>query len=111
MRRLQAKKKAYELLGGMSFVGVPKETLYQERQRHGIILFLVCVQYNDLFVLIYNLIHNLVIFAVSTTAPNPLQAIILLHSRVIQLPSWVDPNVLRYTLIIHPQNSPLSDEE
>ncbi|KAK7064334.1 ER-golgi trafficking TRAPP I complex 85 kDa subunit-domain-containing protein [Favolaschia claudopus] len=51
------------------------------------------------------------IFAVSTTAPNPLQAITALHSRAIELPSWVDPSFLRYTLIIHPQNSPFSDEE
>ncbi|GLB36017.1 putative ER-Golgi trafficking TRAPP I complex 85 kDa subunit [Lyophyllum shimeji] len=52
-----------------------------------------------------------IILAVSTTAPNPLQAITALHSRALELPSWVDPNILRYTLIIHPENSPLSDEE
>ncbi|KAJ6574977.1 ER-golgi trafficking TRAPP I complex 85 kDa subunit-domain-containing protein [Mycena capillaripes] len=51
------------------------------------------------------------ILAVSTTAPNPLQAITALHSRAIELPSWVDPTFLRYTLIVHPQNSPFSDEE
>ncbi|KAJ7900204.1 ER-golgi trafficking TRAPP I complex 85 kDa subunit-domain-containing protein [Mycena olivaceomarginata] len=51
------------------------------------------------------------ILAVSTTAPNPLQAITALHARAIELPSWVDPTFLRYTLIIHPQNSPFSDEE
>ncbi|KAJ7275176.1 ER-golgi trafficking TRAPP I complex 85 kDa subunit-domain-containing protein [Mycena haematopus] len=51
------------------------------------------------------------ILAVSTTAPNPLQAITALHSRAVELPSWVDPSFLRYTLIIHPQNSPFSDEE
>ncbi|CAA7259922.1 unnamed protein product [Cyclocybe aegerita] len=51
------------------------------------------------------------ILAVSTTAPNPLQAITTLHSRAQQLPSWVDTNVLRYTLIIHPSHSPLSAEE
>ncbi|KAH9486608.1 hypothetical protein JR316_0000673 [Psilocybe cubensis] len=51
------------------------------------------------------------ILAVSTTAPNPLQAITALHSRTNQLPPWVDTNFLRYTLIIHPQNSPLSAEE
>ncbi|KAF8213184.1 ER-golgi trafficking TRAPP I complex 85 kDa subunit-domain-containing protein [Mycena galopus ATCC 62051] len=51
------------------------------------------------------------ILAVSTTAPNPLQAITALHSRAIEFPSWVDPSFLRYTLIIHPQNSPFSDEE
>ncbi|KAF8078759.1 ER-golgi trafficking TRAPP I complex 85 kDa subunit-domain-containing protein [Lyophyllum atratum] len=52
-----------------------------------------------------------VILAVSTTAPNPLQAITALHSRALEFPSWVDPNILRYTLIIHPENSPLSNEE
>ncbi|KAF8913001.1 ER-golgi trafficking TRAPP I complex 85 kDa subunit-domain-containing protein [Gymnopilus junonius] len=52
-----------------------------------------------------------VILAVSTTAPNPLQAITALHSRSNQFPPWVDTNFLRYTLIIHPKNSPLSDEE
>jgi hypothetical protein len=54
---------------------------------------------------------NAVILAVSTTAPNPLQAITALHSRIIELPSWVDSVFLRYTLIVHPKNSPLSDEE
>ncbi|KAF8167761.1 ER-golgi trafficking TRAPP I complex 85 kDa subunit-domain-containing protein [Crassisporium funariophilum] len=52
-----------------------------------------------------------VILAVSTTAPNPLQAITAMHSRNLQFPPWVDGNFLRYTLIIHPQNSPLTDEE
>ncbi|KAG5647602.1 hypothetical protein DXG03_008955 [Asterophora parasitica] len=52
-----------------------------------------------------------IILSVSTTSPNPLQAITALHSRAIELPLWVDPNILRYTLIIHPENSPLSDEE
>lgn len=52
-----------------------------------------------------------VILAVSTTAPNPLQAVATLHSRAIDLPAWVDPACLRYTLIIHPQDSPLSEEE
>ncbi|KAJ7125714.1 ER-golgi trafficking TRAPP I complex 85 kDa subunit-domain-containing protein [Mycena crocata] len=52
-----------------------------------------------------------IILAVSTTAPNPLQAITALHSRAIELPSWVDPTFLRYTLIVHPKNSPFSDEE
>ncbi|KIY45752.1 hypothetical protein FISHEDRAFT_66805 [Fistulina hepatica ATCC 64428] len=52
-----------------------------------------------------------VILAVSTMAPNPLQAISALHTRPIDLPSWVDTTHLQYTLIIHPPNSPLSDEE
>ncbi|KAF7306800.1 hypothetical protein MIND_00471700 [Mycena indigotica] len=52
-----------------------------------------------------------IILAVSTTAPNPLQAITALHSRAIELPSWVDNTFLRYTLIVHPKNSPFSEEE
>uniref|UniRef100_A0A0W0FGI2 Uncharacterized protein n=1 Tax=Moniliophthora roreri TaxID=221103 RepID=A0A0W0FGI2_MONRR len=52
-----------------------------------------------------------VILAVSTNSPNPLQAITALHSRSIDLPSWVDPLHLRFTLIIHSKNSSLSDEE
>ncbi|EEB98386.1 hypothetical protein MPER_02114 [Moniliophthora perniciosa FA553] len=52
-----------------------------------------------------------VILAVSTSSPNPLQAITALHSRSIELPSWVDPLHLRFTLIIHSKNSSLSDEE
>jgi len=52
-----------------------------------------------------------VILAVSTTAPNPLQAISALHSRTMDFPSWVDTTRLLYTLIVHPKNSPLSDEE
>ncbi|KAG6818052.1 hypothetical protein H0H87_009207 [Tephrocybe sp. NHM501043] len=51
------------------------------------------------------------ILAVSTTSPNPLQAVAALHSRALQLPPWVDTNILPYTLIIHPENSPLSNEE
>lgn len=52
-----------------------------------------------------------VILAVSTTVPNPLQAIAALHSRTLQFPPWVDTNVLRYILIVHPRNSDFSDEE
>ncbi|KAK7059092.1 hypothetical protein VNI00_001716 [Paramarasmius palmivorus] len=52
-----------------------------------------------------------VILAVSTNSSNPLQAITALHSRPIDLPSWVDPLHLKFTLIIHPKNSSLSDEE
>ncbi|KAH6916862.1 ER-golgi trafficking TRAPP I complex 85 kDa subunit-domain-containing protein [Coprinopsis sp. MPI-PUGE-AT-0042] len=52
-----------------------------------------------------------VILAVSTASPNPLQVITELHSRPIQLPAWVDQTYLKYTLIIHPNDSPLSDEE
>lgn len=53
----------------------------------------------------------LVIYAVSTRAPNPLQAITTLLSRKHDLPPWVDQTHLRYTLIIHPQDSSLNDEE
>ncbi|KZW02555.1 hypothetical protein EXIGLDRAFT_415091 [Exidia glandulosa HHB12029] len=52
-----------------------------------------------------------VVLAVSTSAPNPLAAITALHSRPSDLPQWVDPNMLRYTLIVHTPNSPLNDEE
>jgi hypothetical protein len=52
-----------------------------------------------------------VILAVSTTAPNPLQALTALHSRPLDFPSWVDPTHLQYNLIVHPQNSSLNDEE
>ncbi|KAG7450664.1 uncharacterized protein BT62DRAFT_927934 [Guyanagaster necrorhizus] len=52
-----------------------------------------------------------VMMGVSTNAPNPLQAITALHARPLEFPSWVDPNILRCTLIIHPQDSALSDEE
>lgn len=50
-----------------------------------------------------------VILAVSTTAVNPLQALQDLNVRPIGLPTWVDITHLRYYLIIHPSNSPLSD--
>lgn len=50
-----------------------------------------------------------VVFAVSTTAANPLQALEELHSRRNELPSWVDSTHLRCSLIIHPQNSSMSD--
>ncbi|KAF9229138.1 hypothetical protein BS17DRAFT_742850 [Gyrodon lividus] len=52
-----------------------------------------------------------IVLAVSTTAPNPLQAITTLHSRILEFPSWVDTTHLLCTLIIHPRESPLSDEE
>jgi hypothetical protein len=55
--------------------------------------------------------YTVVIMAVSTMAPNPLQAITALHSRALDFPSWVDLTILRYTLIIHPRGSTLSDEE
>ncbi|KAG7099059.1 hypothetical protein E1B28_000934 [Marasmius oreades] len=52
-----------------------------------------------------------IILAVSTNAPNPLQAVTTLHSRPTDLPSWVDPSHLKFTLIVHPKDSALSDEE
>ena len=70
-----------------------------------------CLLFSCLNLIIKTNTANAVILAVSTTAPNPLQAITALHSRPVELPAWVDSIYLRYTLIIHPQNSPLSDEE
>lgn len=52
-----------------------------------------------------------IILAVSTTAPNPLQAVTTLHSRTLEFPSWVDTSHLVCTLIVHPSTSALSDEE
>ncbi|THV07645.1 hypothetical protein K435DRAFT_825459 [Dendrothele bispora CBS 962.96] len=52
-----------------------------------------------------------VILAVSTNTPNPLQAVTNLHARSIELPAWVDPSYLRYTLVVHSKDSTLSDEE
>ena len=52
-----------------------------------------------------------VILAVSTMLPNPLHTLAQLHSRHVELPSWVDNTHLRYSLIVHPETSPLSDEE
>ncbi|CAL1695522.1 unnamed protein product [Somion occarium] len=49
-----------------------------------------------------------VIYAVSTMAGNPLQALQDLHNRPIELPPWVDNTYLRCTLIVHPSNSPLA---
>jgi hypothetical protein len=43
--------------------------------------------------------------------PNPLQTLAQLHARPLQFPSWVDTTHLRYSLIIHPENSPLTNEE
>lgn len=42
---------------------------------------------------------------------NPLQAVTNLYSRPLDLPSWVDPTILRYILIVHPTNSPLNPDE
>ena len=43
--------------------------------------------------------------------PNPLQTLAQLHARPLELPSWVDNTHLQYSLIVHPETSPLSDEE
>ncbi|KAG8904219.1 hypothetical protein FRB99_002083, partial [Tulasnella sp. 403] len=52
------------------------------------------------------------ILATTTLASNPLQAITNLHTRVVDFPPWVDTNILRYTLVIHPlQQSTLSLDE
>ncbi|TRM66415.1 ER-golgi trafficking TRAPP I complex 85 kDa subunit-domain-containing protein [Schizophyllum amplum] len=52
-----------------------------------------------------------IMLAVSTNTANPLQAIAMLHSRAIDLPPWVDPACLKYTLIVHTSTSSLNDEE
>lgn len=52
-----------------------------------------------------------VVYAVSTMLPNPLQTLAQLHARPLDLPSWVDNTHLEYSLIVHPETSPLSDEE
>jgi hypothetical protein len=59
----------------------------------------------------YSFNQSLVLMVVSTMVPNPLQAVSALHARQSELPSWVDPTHLRYTLVLHPQGSLLSDEE
>ncbi|CAE6378800.1 unnamed protein product [Rhizoctonia solani] len=52
------------------------------------------------------------IVATSTMAANPLQSISNLHSRTIDLPPWVDPTFLKFTLIIHPMtSSPLNMDQ
>ncbi|KAH9950452.1 ER-golgi trafficking TRAPP I complex 85 kDa subunit-domain-containing protein [Amylocystis lapponica] len=50
-----------------------------------------------------------IIYAVSTMAVNPLQALQDLHSRGFDFPPWVDITHLRYCLIVHPSSSPLAD--
>jgi hypothetical protein len=57
----------------------------------------------------FNLV--IVVFAVSTMLPNPLQTLAQLHARPLQFPSWVDTTHLKYSLVIHPENSPLTNEE
>lgn len=54
---------------------------------------------------------NTVIVATSTMAPNPLQSITALHARVPELPPWVEQNMLKYTLIVHPTPSKLDPNE
>ena len=53
--------------------------------------------------------HFSVICAVSTLAANPLQALQDMLARPPDFPPWVDNTHLRYSLIVHPNNSPLSD--
>jgi len=62
-------------------------------------------------VLVVSLNTVTVILAVSTMLPNPLHTLAQLHSRPSELPSWVDNTHLRYSLVVHPETSPLSDEE
>lgn len=61
--------------------------------------------------MVVSLILFSVILATSTNAPNPLQAISSLHARPPNLPPWVDPTALRYTLIVHTNDTNLNDEE
>ncbi|CAE6428840.1 unnamed protein product [Rhizoctonia solani] len=52
------------------------------------------------------------ILATSTMASNPLQSITNLHSRILDFPPWIDPMLLKFTLIIHPMaSSPLNIDE
>ncbi|KAF9517937.1 hypothetical protein BS47DRAFT_419756 [Hydnum rufescens UP504] len=51
------------------------------------------------------------ILATSTLAPNPLQAITILHARAPDLPPWVDTSMYRYTVIVHPSPSNLNPDE
>ncbi|PCH33758.1 hypothetical protein WOLCODRAFT_60797 [Wolfiporia cocos MD-104 SS10] len=50
-----------------------------------------------------------IIMTVSTRAVNPLQALQDLNARPLDLPPWVEPTHLRYYLIIHPADSPLTE--
>lgn len=59
--------------------------------------------------LMYKPLTLTVIYAVSTLAANPLQALQDMQSRPLDFPPWVDRTYLRYFLIVHPSNSPLSD--
>lgn len=60
---------------------------------------------------VFKLVSLEVVYAVSTNAPNPLQAATELHTRQIDFPSWVDPTHVRYTLIVHPEESQLNEDE
>ncbi|KAG8936905.1 hypothetical protein FRC02_009995 [Tulasnella sp. 418] len=52
------------------------------------------------------------ILATSTLHPNALQAVTNLQQRVAELPVWIDPHMMRYTLIVHPTGmSNLSQDE
>jgi hypothetical protein len=54
----------------------------------------------------------LVILATSTMASNPLQSVTTLHSRALDFPPWVDPTLLKFTLVVHPMaSSPLNMDE
>ena len=70
-----------------------------------------CVLPMHVLIISWVLIAHTVVLAVSTMLPNPLHTLAQLHARSVELPSWVDSTHLRYSLIVHPENSPLSDEE
>lgn len=104
------------LPGGRSCIIASRATTYLRGSKDGTIL--LPVWYFPLFNLTlrgttYTTCLLLVILAVSTLAPNPLQAVTELHSRYndVRLPPWVDPVRLCHTLIIHPTSSPLNSEE
>ncbi|KAH9039946.1 hypothetical protein EDB84DRAFT_1267709, partial [Lactarius hengduanensis] len=52
-----------------------------------------------------------IVYAVSTMLSKPLQTLAQLRTRPLQFRSWVDTTHLRYSLIIHPENSPLTNKE
>ena len=90
------------------------ETMSPAARRGGTIPYLVRMQCISSGICIDRLTcccysRGKVILAVSTTAPNPLQALQDLASRAFDFPPWVDITSLRYFLIVHPSNSPLAD--
>ena len=94
--------------GGMRSRGVFPEIMSQVVWRAGITQWLVRIVRTTIQNFAYST-PRAVILTVTTTAVNPLQALQDLTSRAFDFPPWVDITSLRYFLIIHPSNSPLSD--